>query len=346
MNATFAYFTARRNCRWQWFVDSLCRQASAEDLAAMQIVFVDSHLWGLTHEAADLYFRRDGRFPLADAAHHNWARRRELEEVVRGRFKYLHIPPLPSAWQGPFRITKKDWFCASNARNTAFIVAEKPYIVCVDDLSILGPIWMAQVRHAAESGYVVCGAYKKLLQMQVVDGELVSFTENPKGVDTRWGYGSDTGIVPWYGSAMYGCSFGVPTDLVVKVDGNDPRADGSGAEDYDFGIRLERAGGKFFYNRNMLTLESEEGHAEEPSLPREAKFVNQDRIPSDIRPHYPEGLMSDHVMLQSVARENRILPLDRNYLARLRDQWKREALVQIPQRPQFDWRDGTPLESL
>lgn len=346
MNITIAYFTARRNCRWQWFVDGLCRQASPEDLAQMQIVFVDAHLWGLAHEAADLYFRRDGRFPLADTAHHNWRRRDELAEIVRGRFNYLHIPPAPCAWQGPFRLTQKDWFCAANSRNTAFIVAEKPYIVCVDDLSVLGPIWLAQVRHAAASGYVVCGAYKKLLNMKVEDGQLIEWTDHPSGVDSRWGCGSDTGIVPWQGSDMYGCSFGVPAHLVDAVDGNDSYGNGSGAEDYDFGIRLERAGAKFFYNRNMVTYESEEGHHEEPSLPRDAKFVTVDRLPESLRPSYPDGLMSDHVMLQSVLRENRIRPHIPNHIARLRAQWQRERLVQIPQRPMADWRDGTDLSNL
>lgn len=346
MKISLAYFTARSDPRFSWFCDSLCRQASPADLVAMQIVFVDGKLPALTPEAADLYFRRDGRFPLADEAHHVWARRDQLAAAVRGRFKYLHIPPLPCEWQGPFRLTQKDWFCAANSRNTAFIVAEHPYIVCVDDLSILGPIWLAQVRHAADSGYCVCGQYKKLLEMKVVDGELVSFTDNPKGVDSRWGAGSDSGIVPWHGSGMFGCSFGVPTALVDKVDGCDSWCNGAGAEDYDFGIRLQRAGGQFFLNRNMLTLESEEGHSEEPSLPREAKFVAFDRLPESLKPHYPDGLMSDHVMLQSVVRENRILPHTPNRIAALRRQWQTERMVQIPQAPAFDWRDGKNLQDL
>lgn len=347
MKITLSYFTSRADPRFSWFVESLLLQASQEDLDNMQIVFVDGKLPALTHKAADLYFRRDGRFPLADVAHHNWARRRELDAVVRGRFNYLHIPPLPCEWQGPFRLTKKDWFCAANARNTSFIVAEHPYIVCVDDLSILGPIWLAQVRHAAQNGYVVCGAYKKLLNMVVKDGVLESFTENPPGVDTRWGFGSTSGIVPWHGSAMYGCSFGVPTHLVDAVDGNDSYCNGAGAEDYDFGIRLHRAGAKFFYNLNMLTYESEEGHTEEPSLPREKKLVPYDRLPECLKGEFPNGLDSDHVMLQSVARETtRLVPHVRNRIAQLRGQWQRERLVQIPQAPQFDWRDGQALTDL
>lgn len=332
-------------------MDSLCRYTPASDLSQMQIVFVDAQLWGIGTDVANRYFRAAGKFALADPQWHNWARREELEMVVRGRFKFLHIPPKPSSWQGPFRFTHRDWFAASNARNTALIVADKPYFAGVDDLSILAPTWVDNIRHAASSGYVACGMYKKLLEMEVRDGELVKFQENEKGVDSRWGAGSETGIVPWYGTGMYGCSFGVPTQLAVDIDGFDYYCDGMGAEDYDFGIRLERAGAKFFLNKNLLTWESEEGHWEEQSLPRESYHVPHDRLPQSLKADYPNGLMSDHVMLQSVVRETtRTLPLGRatvHSLASLRAQWKNEALVSIPEpSADVDWRTGKSLSAL
>ena len=348
MNVTLAFFTSRQNPRFAWWVDSLCRQTPPAELAAMQIVFVDAKLWGIGPEVAARYLRAAGKFPLADPQWHDWRRREELTAVVAGRFDYLHIPPKPSAWQGPFRWTDKDWFAASNARNTAIIVAERPYLVCCDDLSCLSPMWIDQVRHAA-TGYIVCGAYKKLLEMNVVHGRLESFKENPAGVDTRWDRGSDTGIVPWSGAGLFGCSFGAPVELLTAVDGFDYYCDGQGAEDYDLGIRLERAAGtgRTFYNRNMLTWESEEAHTEEPTLPRDSKMVPFDRLPDSLKGEYPNGLMSDHVMLQSVMRETgRTLPLGRatpHSLAGLRDQWQREKLTPIPTEPAMDWRDGTPL---
>lgn len=350
MNATIAYFTNRKNPRWAWFCDSLCRQMSATERAAVQVVVVDAALWGVRPAAADAYLRRWGKFPLADSGWHNWARREELAQAVRGRFAYLHIPPKPSVWQGPFRYTKQDWFAAANARNTAIIVAERPYLVCVDDLSVLGPAWVDNVRHAVEHGYVVCGAYKKLRAMEVEDGVLLNFQENPAGVDSRWRQGSDHGVVPWSGGGLFGCSFGLPVELAVTVDGFDAWCDGQGAEDYDFGIRVERAGGRFFYNRNMLTWESEEGHGEDQSLPRESRLVAEERLPESLRVEHPAGLMSDHVMLQSVHRETkRFRPRGRETphgLMDLRAQWQRERLVPISTVCPDDWRTGRPLTDL
>lgn len=344
MNATLAYFTNRKNPRFQWFCDSLCRQLPEADLKQMQVVFVDAQLWAIGQDVANRYFRAAGKFPLADPAWHNWKRREQLEAAVGGRFSYLHIPPKPSPWQGPFRMTDRDWFAASNARNTALIVAEKPYFVGVDDLSVLAPGWADNVRHAIASGYVVCGAYKKLLEMEVANGELLRFKENPPGVDSRWARGSDTGIVPWSGAGMFGCSFGIRTELAVTVDGFDPHCDGQGAEDYDFGIRAERAGGVFYYNRNMLTWESEEAHHEDKTLPRESKHVPPDRLPQSLKVEHPNGLMSDHVMLQSVIRETgRTLPLGRTDLRALRAQWQAERLVPIQTEGAIDWRTGEQL---
>lgn len=348
MKYSIAYITARRNPRFSWFVESLLRQATKDDLDDMQIVFVDSCLWGdvFSRGYAERYFSKAENFPLGHSGYHEASRREELANIVGGRFHYLHIPPMPCAWSGPFRQTSKDWFSASNQRNTAFLVAEAPYIVCVDDLSILGPDWLNQVKHAALGRYCVAGAYKKLLDMRVEKGELVSFTENPKGVDSRWGHGSDSGIVPWHGNGLYGCSFGLPMSLVEKVDGCDMHCCGEGSEDYIFGIRLERAGGLFCYNRNMVTFESEEGHAEEPSLPRQKKFVTHDRLPDSLKSAYPDGLDSDHVLLQSVLRESRIIPSTPNHLVALRRQWQKDGVVNIPQGPQFDWRDGKNLNEL
>ena len=347
MNATIAYFTNRKNPRFHWFCDSLVRQMWPEDLAKLQVIFIDNLVWGINADVGNRYLRAAGKFPLADTRWHNWARRDELAAAVRGRFEYLHVPPKPCSWQGPFRYTQEDWFCAGNARNTAIILAEKPYLICVDDLSVLAPGWVDNARHAVQHGYVVAGAYKKLLKMEVNDGHLADHEENPKGVDSRWPHGSATGIVPWHGDALYGCSFGVPVELATTIDGFDAHCDGMGAEDYDFGIRLERAGGKIFYNRNMLTWESEEGHWDDKSLPRRRKKMPPERLPDYLRAKHPDGLDCDHVMLNRIRSEpSRFAPLSRttvHSLRSLRHQWAREKLVSIPETCPEDWVDGMPL---
>jgi hypothetical protein len=345
MNATLAYFTNRRNPRFAWFCDALVRQIPADELKQMQIVFVDALLWDVEPQPVS---KESVLLGLADL--HSHERRQQLAEAVAGRFEYQHLPPKPCVWQGPWRQTDADGFAASNARNTAIIVAEKPYLVCVDDLSVLAPGWADNVRHAAQNGYVVCGSYQKLRAMEVKDGELLGCDIGYRGgIDSRWDRGSATGIVPWSGAGLFGCSFGVPVDLAVKVDGFDAHCDGQGAEDYDFGIRLERAGGKFFYNRNMLTYESEEAHTEDQPAtgadkPRLAKHVPPDRLPECLKASYPDGLMSDHVMLQALIHEpGRFLPLGTNGIAELRAQWQRERTRPTPIGRAVDWRTGELL---
>lgn len=343
MNLTLAYFTSRREPHFEWFCDSLCNQLSAEELRAIQVVAVDRHLWALTPEAGNTYWKRGDLISLTDPTWHVESRREKFAAAVRGRFALTHIPVKPCVWQGPFRLTSKDWFCASSARNTAIMAARHPYFVGVDDLSVLLPNWWNQVKHAASSGYVVCGAYWKQLKLVVENGNIIGHEDFLAGRDTRWAHGNTTGIVPWHGSGLFGCSFGMPTELLLKVNGSDEYCDGAGAEDYDLGIRVERAGGIFKYNLNMQTWESEEGHHLDPSLPRESKRVSEDRLP----PGYEGNPMSDHVMLNRVRREHRITTLAQwTDLRRAREEFQASQRAMIPTDPQTDWRDGTPLSQL
>jgi hypothetical protein len=339
---TIAYFTSRKDCKVDWFVDSLARFVPVEERHLIQLIFVDRHLWAITPEAGNRYWRRGDLVSLVDPTWHVESRREKFAAAVRGRFEFLHIPVKPCMWQGPFRLTTKDWFCAAQARNTAVIAAKHPYFVGVDDLSVLLPTWWPQVKHAASSGYCVCGAYKKVKDLVVNDGEIVSFTEFLPGVDSRWPHGSDGGIVPWHGSGLYGCSFGVPMELLLKVNGMEELTDGQSAEDYDLGIRLERAGGVFKYNRNMTTYESEEMHAVEPSLPRDKKRMNADRLP----PGYTGNPDSDHVMLHRVVHESRFTTLDGKNLRQARDEFQVSQRAMIPIGPTHDWRDGQSLTEL
>lgn len=359
MKLTIAYITARAEPMWSMFVDSFCAQTTPEQRRDIQVVFVDGKLW---YPDAKIQATQP-TMALAHHFYHDPKRRFDLERVVAKRFDYLHVPPKPCLKQGPFRLTQKDWFCASNTRNTAIIAARGDYLVCVDDLSVLMPGWMAQVWHAAESGYCVCGAYKKVLGLRVIPymnaqgGEIagrfpvIQYEEFPPGVDSRWPHGSDTGIVPWHGSALYGCSFGVRVEDALRVDGFEPACNGEGGEDTDFGIRLERAGVKIFYNRNMLTLESEEGHHGEKSLPRERRLVTRDRLPDrydsyQVR-NQEEKYYSDHVLLNRLVNETeRITPLFPENLRAIRTDFLATGMVPIPSGPAEDWRDGTPVSSL
>lgn len=348
MKLSICYVTNRRHPMVSWFVDSLANQTTPEQRADIQLVFIDGHLWDKSHP----FLQNAPELQFANPAFHDGARRLELAKAVADRFQYLHLPPKPCAYQGPFRQTTRDMFCAGNSRNTAFIVAKAPYVMFVDDLSVLGDQWFNQVLHAAKDGYVLAGAYKKLKDLLVEGGKIISFDPVfTKGIDSRWERGSDGGVVPWSGGGIYGCSFGVPLEAALEVDGNDGAHLAQGQEDCDFGLRLERAGWPVFYNRNCFTAESEELHHDGSTLPRERKLVSRDRLP----PHYEsykvpneaEKYFSDHVVLNRLCNEtDRITPLIGDNLRALRERYQATGLVPIPREPMVDWRTGEPLSSL
>jgi hypothetical protein len=198
----------------------------------------------------------------------------------------------------------------------------------------------------------VCGAYKKVLDLKVTaDPFNVTWTDYPAGVDSRWNHGSDGGVVPWHGSGMFGCSFGLPLEAALEVDGNDAAHHGQGAEDTDLGIRLERAGWPVFYNRNLLTIESEELHHGGSKLPMERKLVRRDLLPkaydSYVIAREDEKYYSDHVVLNRLNNEtDRILPLIGEGLREQREYYQRTGLVRLPLPGQVDWRDGKLLSEL
>jgi len=248
MKLTIAYMTNRPDPAFRWFADSLANQITPD--LEIEVLVVDL---------------------LSDYAPQE--RMQYFRDHTRPEFILRVIPPKPCAWQGKHRKTVEDMFAAAIARNTAFIHTTSNYIFCVDDLTVLGPQWLANAKHAAENRYVMCGAYKKLEchpdelknfkdgelpHMRVENGTIIS--HGREILDCRWNYGSDDGIKPCAGSFFFGCSFGVPMEAVLKTNGFDEYHDGLGAEDYDFGTRLARAGYKLYYNRNALTCESEEMH--------------------------------------------------------------------------------------
>jgi len=113
MNVTLAYFTSRRDCNVEWFVDSLARWVPVEERHTIHLLFIDLHLWALTPEAGNTYWRRGDLISLTDPTWHVESRREKFANAVKGRFDFLHLPVKPNVWQGPFRFTKKDWFCAA-----------------------------------------------------------------------------------------------------------------------------------------------------------------------------------------------------------------------------------------
>lgn len=345
---TIIYCTSRRTPQWTWFVDAICRQADFDQRRHLQIVFVDGNLWDLKMPVDP----RPSEIKLADPLFHDTDRRLELELIVNNRLDYQHIPPLPTVYQGPFRLTKADWFCASNTRNTGFVAAKYGYVLMIDDLSLPGPGWLDQGLHAAHHGYPVAGMYKKVKKLVVNDGLVESFEEFPEGVDSRWGYGSPNGIVEWDGS-IYGCSFGVPLAKALDIDGFEMACCGAGGEDYDFGIRLRRSGAKVMLNQNLFTMESEEGHHVQETMSmraRERRHVTRENLPAAYESYQharaDERHMSDHVLLNRVLNEARVTPILPQNLRGQRDKFLHTGYVDVPTGPVCDWRDNSPLSDI
>jgi hypothetical protein len=230
-----AYITGRKDNRIEWFCDSLLRQGDALNCwDDIKVIVIDR-----------FYDQRDWKDPFGN---------------LYGRF--IHMAPKPNVWQGKHRLTKQDYFAVANARNTALCLAGDGYIAYVDDLSVLMPEWLSRVRTAQAENNIYMGAYKKVHNLKVEDGIAVSWDELPTGIDSRWNTGNDTGPVPSSGSALFGCSMAVPVQAFLNINGWDEDCDccGLGGEDSMAGIMLAHQKWPIFYDRRMLTLESEELH--------------------------------------------------------------------------------------
>jgi len=266
-NWTICFVTNRQICGMDWFADALCRQCPDGNFP--QVIIVDSVSWRLDPEMRKI----------------EWA------NAVKGRFEYTLTTPKPTVWQGPHRLTTQDYFAPSNARNTGILLCKTSYLYFIDDVSVMLPGFLDNVRHAAQHGYIMGGSYKKVFELKVRNGLIESCREHAGGVDSRWSRGSDSGIVPLNGGSLFGCSCGFPIEALLQVGGYDEMCDSQGAEDYSLGIALEKHGYKLFYNRNACTYESEELHGQLPVMKRiikpgnpDASHVHLNRLLADPRP--------------------------------------------------------------
>lgn len=308
---TCAYITCRREPMVNWFFDSLHAQCHG-DYSNIKIVVVDFY--------ADHPGRRE-------------------DFKAKAHCDITHIPPMPNVWTGPHRLTKDNMFAAATFRNTALCVSPDGYIVFVDDLSVLLPGWLKEVRDAEEQGFIACGAYQKVLGLEVdLAGNVQGYREFPPGKDTRCGQVFTDNPVPCGGSWCYGASLGVPVETALSVNGFDTRANIIGGEDYIFGIMLEKRGQPIRFCPRMGTFESEERH----HLPGEhfKRIIKPGTTASG-------NFDSSHVILRKV---------QSGEWSRADAQPDLRALRQsvlfdnqpfpIPTEPTRDWFDGQPLGEL
>jgi hypothetical protein len=184
-------------------------------------------------------------------------------------FPFEHHSPKPTVWQGPHRLTQRDYFCAANARNTAFALARHGHVAFVDDLSVLLPGWLKAHVHAAANGYVLLGTTCKHKNLEVNgEGEILRYEDFLPGRDSRLKFLLNDDLLRAPGGWLYGGTFSVPLEYALSVNGQDEIHDTIGGEDYDFGERLGRVGAQIFISRTCGTFEDEDGHHSEAPMIR------------------------------------------------------------------------------
>jgi hypothetical protein len=183
-----------------------------------------------------------------------------VEKIIGGRFDFVHTEPSPSAYQGKHRVTSKDYFCASIPRNTGALYIKNPYVVIVDDLSVMLPGSFKHLVDYATRKLTVAFAYKKVfdLEVQAKTGNISGVRETLSGTDCRWNQDDGSLFREISGGQFYGYA-SYPLEVFLKVNGYDEICNANGGEDYHFGIRLQKSGEKIYYSRLVVFYESEEG---------------------------------------------------------------------------------------
>jgi glycosyltransferase involved in cell wall biosynthesis len=230
---SFVYTTCRKNPKFEWFVDSLYNQVIEEkfDITSIEIVMVDFEL------------------------QYDETRRETMKQIVNNRFQFTHVEPMPSPWQGKHRLTSRDCFSASLARNTGICYVSGSYVFFIDDLSVLEPGSFKHMVDYAKENIVVAFAYKKVWDLTVDKGSITNKRETEAGTDSRWNQGPEFRRIG--GSQLFGYS-GSPLSVLVSVNGYDEICNSIGGEDYHYGMRIEKLNIPIFYSRSVIFYESED----------------------------------------------------------------------------------------
>lgn len=298
-NLTIAYITSRADPKIEWFWHSLYNQLVRTPISVIVIS------------------------PFPDA----------IQNGSNGAWAFIPTAqvykPKPSVWQGEHRLTKQDWFAASNARNTALCLTRTSYLAYVDDLSVLMPGWLNAVFEHMAANRFGFGAYLKANNLQVEDGKVKSY--DLKAADNRLAH-VRSDITPCTGKWLYGCSLCGPVEAFLSVGGWPEFCDGLGFEDCIMGHALANLGYPMVYDRRMMTIESDEHHFIGPAMKKSDFGVS----PND----------KSHAAL-GIGQQSRYFE---NYyeggIRRMREQVLSGQPFPVVNNPQHCWFTGTRLADL
>ena len=294
---TIAYFTCRNDPKIEWFFRSLNRELNGK-WTNIYIIIIDYHY----------QFKPEERY----------SEFKKHYEMYTTNVK--HVSPKPCPLQGKYKVTKDNYFAASNARNTAFINCNTPYIVCIDDLTVLKNGWIDVVRWGQKKNCVIFGSYAKVKKLECLEDGSYTYNQESlqKGLDSRYNNASilDEFATLVTGSWMFGCSFALPLDIAYDIDGFDEACDGQSAEDYDFGMRIGRVTADIYYSKQMFTYEDDDLHFTPGNVgfKRESLLLTEGTLLKD-----KIGIMSDHAILQRLISSNSKYPLIPSNLKRVKE---------------------------
>ena len=220
MRLSVCFLTGRQDPRLEWVIEDLERQAHGDD--EITVIVIDA-LGRIAHELVrepitDLEFARYG-----ETVHRASS---PVRRIVCAR-------PKPNIWQGPHRITRADWWATANARNTAIVLCPDEYLAFLDDRAHLGPRWLDVVRRgASERASVLAGSYDKIEDGR---GDVMVASDHRRAI-------APGGRVNCGGGWLYGCTFALPLEWALEVNGFEEGCDGLTGEDYIFGLMLGNRG--------------------------------------------------------------------------------------------------------
>lgn len=256
---TLAYITARHQPEFEWFLDSL-------EIVAKEAKWPKDQL----------------RVVIVDSL------RNKRTRMPQSPFQIQHVLPKPTVWQGKHRVTKDDWWAVSNARNTAICLCQTDWIAFADDRSVLQPGWFVPVKQAMKENYIVAGTYEKRSGMTVAGGYIKhgGIVTAPDGRET---HRVDLGLpnpTPCGGEWLFGCTFAMPLEWALAVNGVEENCDGSSGEDTMFGRHLQNAGYPIKFDNRMKIVEDRTEGFSSPIMARKDKFRGDpDAKPRDDKSH-------------------------------------------------------------
>lgn len=266
---SIGYITSRPEPRFDWLMQSLGRLLKPSD--EVELILVDSFA-----EPNDGW---------TSAMVQDRARQVSKAQSASGmkRIRVSWVPPKPTVWSGPYRVTRDNWWSAASSRNTALCLARGDYWVMLDDRCVLQHEWMDGLRAAEAGQYAVCGPYQKRSGITVEDG-VIKHAGIVTGEDSRLEYCRTHYMDPKHqienpykapGSWFFGCCFGVPMEWALQVNGfAEDYCDSLSAEDYVFGNCIEANGWPILYDVRMAIIEDRTPECLGPPIKRTDKGVS------------------------------------------------------------------------